>query len=50
MCSPFEKDPNYPLDHCSFDILSITDNDLTDMEESICNVPLSDEIFNMQSV
>jgi len=47
ICSPFEMDPNYPLDHCSFDILSIRDSDLKEMEESICNVPLSDEIFDM---
>jgi HD-like signal output (HDOD) protein len=45
--SPIEKDPNYPLDHGAFDILTISDNDLKDMEESIGNVPLSDEIFNM---
>ncbi|MBI4683081.1 MAG: HDOD domain-containing protein [Nitrospirae bacterium] len=46
--SPIEKDPDYPLDHVAFDILTISDSDLKDMEESISNIPLSDEIFNIQ--
>jgi len=46
VCSPFEKDPNYPLEPCSLDILSISDSDLRDMEESICKIP-SDELFNI---
>jgi putative nucleotidyltransferase with HDIG domain len=49
ICSPFEKNPNYPLDQSSFDILSITDNDLKDMEELICTVPLTDETFKMEN-
>jgi putative nucleotidyltransferase with HDIG domain len=46
VCSPFEKDPNYPLEPCSLDILSISDSDLRDMEESICKIP-SDELLNI---
>lgn len=45
--SPFEKDPNYPLDQSSLDILSISDNDLKHIEELICHVPLFDENFDM---
>jgi HD-like signal output (HDOD) protein len=45
--SPIEDDPGYPLDRCTFDILTISDNDLKDMEESIDNIPLTDEIFTM---
>jgi putative nucleotidyltransferase with HDIG domain len=45
--SPIKDDPNYSLDHYAFDLLSLSDNDLKDMEESIANIPLSDEIFNM---
>jgi len=44
---PIEKNPNYPLDHGAFDILTISENDFKDMEESIDNVPLSDDIFNV---
>jgi HD-like signal output (HDOD) protein len=32
---PFEIDPGYLLDQNSFDILSITENDLKNMEETI---------------
>jgi hypothetical protein len=42
---PIEKDPGYPLDLSSLDMLGITGNDLKDMEESIGGVPFSDEIF-----
>lgn len=45
--SPIECDPNYPLDHCSFDILTISDYDLNEIEESINSIPLSEEFFNM---
>jgi putative nucleotidyltransferase with HDIG domain len=45
--SPVENAPAYPLDHCAFDILSISDDDLKDMEESIGNIPFSDEIINL---
>ncbi len=47
MYSPVKKDPGFPLDHACFDILAISDNDLMEMEESICNIPLSDEIFTL---
>jgi len=43
--SPFEKDPDYPLDLSSLEILGISENELKDMEESIGGVPFSDEIF-----
>ncbi len=45
--SPIEGDAEYPLDPSSFDILTISDNDLRDMEESVCNIPLSEETFAM---
>ncbi|UCD36022.1 MAG: HDOD domain-containing protein [Nitrospiraceae bacterium] len=45
--SPVQEDPSYPLDLGAFDILSITDNDLREMEESIARVPFSDEIFTL---
>lgn len=45
--SPIEKDPNYPFDGGSLDILSISDNDMKDIEESIGDVPLADEILDM---
>jgi len=45
--SPFEKDPNYPLDQSSLDILSMSDTDLKRIEEFICDIPLSDENFDM---
>jgi putative nucleotidyltransferase with HDIG domain len=44
--SPFEKDPNYPLDQSSLEILSISDNDLKHLEELICDVPLTDANFD----
>ena len=45
--SPFEKDPNYPIDQSSLNILSISENDLKRIEELICHIPLSDENFDM---
>jgi len=45
--SPVENAPYYPLDHNAFDILSISDDDLKDMEESISNIPFSDEILSL---
>jgi HD-like signal output (HDOD) protein len=45
--SPIEKDPNYPFDHCSHDMLGISDNTLKDMEEEIRHIPLSDEIISI---
>jgi len=45
--SPVETSPGYPLDHHAFDILSISDNDLKDMEESMGNIPFSDEILSL---
>jgi putative nucleotidyltransferase with HDIG domain len=45
--SPIEYDPKYPFDHCSFDILAISDNDMKDMELSISNIPLSDEFSSL---
>jgi putative nucleotidyltransferase with HDIG domain len=45
--SPFEQDPHYPLDQSSLDILSISDTDLKRIEEFICDIPLSDEDFDM---
>jgi putative nucleotidyltransferase with HDIG domain len=45
--SPIEMDPNNPLDYASFEILSISDNDLKELETSINNIPFSDEIFSM---
>lgn len=47
MFSPVENAPDYPLDHNAFDILSISDNDLTYMEESIGKIPFTDEIQNL---
>jgi len=43
--SPIEKDPGYPLDPSSLEILGISDNDLKEMEESVGGVPFDDEIF-----
>lgn len=48
-CSPFGKDPNYPLDQSCLNILGISDNDLKRIEELICSIPLSDENFDMPS-
>ena len=45
--SPVETVPGYPLDHSAFDILSISDGDLKDMEESIGNLPFADEILSL---
>jgi HD-like signal output (HDOD) protein len=45
--SPFDHDPNYPIDKSSFDILSISESNLKDMEELVNNIPLSDEFFSM---
>jgi len=45
--SPFNKEPNYHLNQSSLDILSISDNDLKHLEELICNIPLSNESFEM---
>jgi HD-like signal output (HDOD) protein len=36
--SPIERDPGYPLDQSSLDILSISDNDLKDIEQLVCNI------------
>ena len=43
--SPTEKEPNYPLDPASLEILGISENDLMNLEESLGGVPFSDEIF-----
>jgi putative nucleotidyltransferase with HDIG domain len=43
--SPTEKDPNYPLDPASLEILGISEDHLKDLEESLGGVPFSDEIF-----
>lgn len=43
--SPTEKDPNYPLDPASLEILGISESHLKDLEESLGGVPFSDEIF-----
>lgn len=43
--SPTEKDPNYPLDPASLEILGISETRLKDLEESLGGVPFSDEIF-----
>lgn len=45
--SPIERDPNYPLNHGSYAILRISDDDLNDIEEAIRDNPFADEIFNM---
>lgn len=45
VASPIEKDPGYPLDRASLEILGLSEKDLADMEESIGGVPFSDEIF-----
>jgi len=42
---PTEKDPKYPLDLSSLEILGISEKDLKDMEESIGGVPFDDGIF-----
>jgi putative nucleotidyltransferase with HDIG domain len=43
--SPIEKDPGYPLDPFSLEILGVSDSDLKEMEESLGGVPFDDEIF-----
>ena len=43
--SPIEKNAYYPLDHCSFDMLEISKDDLERVEESIGDVLFSDKIF-----
>jgi len=43
--SPIEKDPSYPLDRSSLEILGLSDSDLKEMEESLGGVPFDDEIF-----
>ncbi len=43
ICSPFKKDPNYPLDQSSLDILSISEDELKRIKDIICDIPLSDE-------
>ncbi|MEW6600756.1 MAG: HDOD domain-containing protein [Nitrospirota bacterium] len=45
--SPIEITPDYPLDHYAFDILSISDDDLKEMEASIEDIPFSDEILSL---
>lgn len=45
--SPLEDDPEYPLDHCAYEMLALSDNDLKDIEESISNITFSDETFTM---
>jgi HD-like signal output (HDOD) protein len=35
--SPVDRDPGYTLDQNSLQILSISDNDLKDIEQSVCN-------------
>ena len=43
--SPIDKESGYPLDQSSLDILSISDNDLKDIEQSLCkiNTPHNEE-------
>jgi len=36
--SPFEREPGYTFDQSSLDILSISDNDLKDIEQSVCDI------------
>jgi len=36
--SPIDRDPGYTLDQSSLDILSISDNDLKDIEQLVCNI------------
>ncbi len=43
--SPTETDPQYPFDKAVFDILSITEKDLKEIEEKICGGKYSDELF-----
>lgn len=43
--SPTEKDPEYPFDFSSLEMLGISANDLRDMEEKISGARLSDELF-----
>lgn len=42
---PTEKDPNYPVDYSSLEVLGISVNDLRSMEEKISGARLSDELF-----
>ncbi|GBD97860.1 MAG TPA: HDOD domain-containing protein [Nitrospirae bacterium] len=42
---PTEKDPGYPFDHASLDILGISGEDLNDIEAKICGDISSDEMF-----
>jgi len=43
--SPIEKDPKYPLDSSSLEIIGVSESDLKEMEESLGGVPFDDEIF-----
>lgn len=45
MLSPTEKDPNYPLDHASLEILQITEDDLRALEDEISGDAYSSEHF-----
>jgi len=45
MLSPTEKDPNYPLDYSSLDILKITEEDIRSFETEMSSDEYSGEIF-----
>jgi HD-like signal output (HDOD) protein len=45
MLSPTEKDPHYPFDRSSLDILKITEKDFRDLEAEISGDSCSNEIF-----
>jgi len=42
---PIEKEPHYPFEAASLEIIGISENDLLTMEGSIGGVPFSDEVF-----
>jgi len=43
--SPIEKNPNYPLDPSSLEILGVADGDLKEMEKSLSGIAFNDEFF-----
>ena len=43
--SPTEKDPDYPFDYSTLEVLGISVKDLREVEEKICGANISEELF-----
>ena len=43
MHSPVDRDPGYTIDQSSLDVLALSDNDLKDIEQSICTIKSNEQ-------